>query len=92
MGNGDLVWDAMGGLFERPETGFVVDIEWAAADRSYAQWYETESAGQQRLDELVQGHHGHREGPRVVDLTAPGCNPSRATLRAASDFLAEVSR
>jgi hypothetical protein len=67
-----------------PAGGYCLHVRWAISDQSYVDWYPTLEAATAAIEALAK-----REGRVVdkregywpsVDLTCPGCHPSRAWI------------
>jgi hypothetical protein len=79
------IWNGREGqIATRPPGGFILKCSWAIEDQSYADWYPTEEAAIAALEALAKSERRvvtRREGYwPSVDLTAPGCYPSRAWI------------
>jgi len=65
-----------------PADGFAVFEQWAVSDSDSVTWYPTDGQALAHLHELGMRHHRQVEimdqGRAQVDLTADGCNMSRA--------------
>ena len=79
-GEGLPVWEATtGDIRDLPPGGATLSVEFAVEDQSYEDWYPNTRAAKAALFELARQHGRVPTTDGLnVDLTEPGCKPSRA--------------